>query len=103
MLPLRRQDGRERFLEVFGSLLPKDEWPPIKVEPILSSIHYRRLEAGATILREGQVCASVPFVLEGTIRVFKSSESGREITLYRVAAGDSCIHDRPGAGPQVDG
>ena len=34
---------------------------------------------------------SVPFVLEGAIRVFKTAESGREITLYRVEEGQSCI------------
>jgi len=30
-------------------------------------------------------------LLEGTVRVQKSSEDGREITLYRVEAGESCI------------
>jgi CRP/FNR family transcriptional regulator len=30
-------------------------------------------------------------VLEGSIRVFKSAESGREITLYRIESGQSCI------------
>jgi CRP/FNR family transcriptional regulator, anaerobic regulatory protein len=84
-------DARERFLEVFGSLFPKSEWPPVKLEPVLASITFRELEAGTTILREGQVCGSVPFVLEGSIRVFKAAESGREISLYRIERGQSCI------------
>ena len=42
-------------------------------------------------MREGQACASLPFVLDGGIRVFKTAESGREITLYRIESGQSCI------------
>jgi CRP/FNR family transcriptional regulator, anaerobic regulatory protein len=82
---------KESFLEVFASLFPKEEWPPSKLENILSYLNFRDLEAGSTLLREGQVCASVPFVIEGSIRVFKTAESGREITLYRIARGQSCI------------
>jgi CRP-like cAMP-binding protein len=52
----------------------------MKLEPLLASLQYRDMEAGTTVLREGQACASVPFVLSGAIRVFKTAESGREIT-----------------------
>jgi CRP/FNR family transcriptional regulator, anaerobic regulatory protein len=82
---------REQFLAIFGSLFPKEEWPPIKIEPIFASLQYRDLDAGTTILREGQTCASVPFVLDGVIRVFKTAESGREISLYRIETGQICI------------
>jgi CRP/FNR family transcriptional regulator, anaerobic regulatory protein len=91
MLPLKNRDPRRRFLEVFGFLFPKNEWAPLKLEGILASLQFREMEAGTTILREGQVCGSVPFVLEGAIRVFKTAESGREITLYRIEAGQTCI------------
>jgi CRP/FNR family transcriptional regulator len=33
----------------------------------------------------------MPLVLSGTVRVFKTGESGREITLYRLEAGEGCI------------
>ncbi|MHB0896185.1 MAG: Crp/Fnr family transcriptional regulator [Spirochaetales bacterium] len=80
-----------RFLELFPNLLPKEEWPWKKANRALESLRFRSIEAGATILREGQVCGSVPFVLEGVLRIFKTAESGREITLYRIEAGQSCI------------
>jgi CRP/FNR family transcriptional regulator len=86
-----RGTSRESFMSVFGALLPKDEWPPIKLEPVLASLQYRILEEGTIILREGQICSAVPFVLDGSIRVFKTSENGREITLYRIEKGQSCI------------
>lgn len=89
--PLTGGGPRERFLEVFGSLFPARDWPGLKLEGLLSSLCYREMEEGETLLREGQVCASVPFVISGSIRVFKTAESGREITLYRIERGQSCI------------
>jgi CRP/FNR family transcriptional regulator len=80
-----------RFLAVFGRLFPEGEWPKARLEPILATMRFRDMEAGTTILREGQVCAGIPFVLSGAIRVFKTAESGREISLYRVEGGQSCI------------
>jgi CRP/FNR family transcriptional regulator, anaerobic regulatory protein len=91
MRALSPQEAKDRFLAVFGSLFPSGEWSPVRLETVLSSIRFRHIEAGAVILREGQSCASVPFVMEGSIRVFKAAESGREITLYRIESGESCI------------
>jgi cAMP-binding proteins - catabolite gene activator and regulatory subunit of cAMP-dependent protein kinases len=80
-----------RFLEVFGSLFPGSEWPQPKRALLFSSLRFREMEPGQAILREGQACSSVPFVIEGSIRVFKAAESGREVTLYRIERGQSCI------------
>jgi CRP/FNR family transcriptional regulator len=49
------------------------------------------LQAGQFICLEGNKCSGIPLVLEGRARVYKLGESGREITLYRVEPGDSCI------------
>ncbi len=49
------------------------------------------LAADQFICLEGSKCSGIPLVLEGRARVYKLSESGREITLYRVEPGDSCI------------
>jgi CRP/FNR family transcriptional regulator len=40
---------------------------------------------------ERQPCLGFPFVLSGAIRVAKLSDGGRELPLYRVVAGQSCI------------
>lgn len=85
------KEARERFLEVFGGIFPGGEWTAPDLEQVLGSLHFRELEAGATILREGQTCVGAPFVMEGVIRVYKTAESGREITLYRIERGQSCI------------
>ena len=49
------------------------------------------LPSGATVFDERQPCRGFPFVLDGAIRVAKQSAGGRELPLYRVVAGESCI------------
>ena len=47
--------------------------------------------SGATLFDERQPCQGFPFVLGGAIRVSKVSASGRELPLYRVTPGETCI------------
>ena len=54
------------------------------------SIHQKILK-GQTISIEGSACNYFSFLLKGKIRVFKVGVSGREITLYRIGEGGSCI------------
>jgi CRP/FNR family transcriptional regulator, anaerobic regulatory protein len=42
-------------------------------------------------IREGHMLNHAIFILAGCIRVYKISELGREITLYRIKAGQSCV------------
>ena len=48
-------------------------------------------EAGTILMRQGEICPHVPLVLSGVLRVYKLSPGGREMTLYRAAAGDTCL------------
>jgi CRP/FNR family transcriptional regulator, anaerobic regulatory protein len=41
--------------------------------------------------REGGACGAYVMRLAGQSRVYKMSSSGREILLYRVAAGETCV------------
>jgi len=49
------------------------------------------IPAGTVIFSDGADCASYVLVLEGSVRVQKVAENGREIVLYRVEAGQSCV------------
>ena len=49
------------------------------------------LPADHPICIEGAHCQQLALVLDGRARVYKTSETGREITLYRLQAGDTCI------------
>lgn len=50
-----------------------------------------RVPASAELFSERQPCAGFPLLLSGRIKVVKSAPSGRELLLYRVEAGGSCI------------
>lgn len=47
--------------------------------------------AGSYLAQENDACRYLPLVERGSIRVFKTSPSGREITLYHIERGESCI------------
>lgn len=47
--------------------------------------------AGTVLFRNGAECSNYVLVLDGSIRVHKTSEGGREIVLYRVERGQSCV------------
>ncbi len=49
------------------------------------------IPAGTVLFQDGAECANYVLVLEGCIRVQKVSEGGREIVLYRVEGGQSCV------------
>jgi CRP/FNR family transcriptional regulator, anaerobic regulatory protein len=58
----------------------------------LASISARKsLPAGLQVYSEGDACSSIAFVLSGAIRVYKLAENGREITLYEIGPGETCI------------
>ncbi|MDJ0630165.1 MAG: Crp/Fnr family transcriptional regulator [Rhodobacter sp.] len=46
---------------------------------------------GAVVFGQGRSPESLLLLLEGTVRVQQLSEGGREIVLYRVHGGESCI------------
>ncbi|MEM8723861.1 MAG: Crp/Fnr family transcriptional regulator [Cyanobacteria bacterium P01_G01_bin.39] len=49
------------------------------------------LSANQFICLEGDMCNHLPLIISGNVRVYKTGASGREITLYHLERGDSCI------------
>lgn len=49
------------------------------------------LPAGQMLMQQGQQCQHIPFVMTGSLRVYKLSPNGREMTLYRIGPGDTCL------------
>ncbi|PCI48264.1 MAG: Crp/Fnr family transcriptional regulator [Alphaproteobacteria bacterium] len=54
-------------------------------------IQIMTVPAGTVMFSEGSECRGYVMLLKGTVRVQKTSEEGREIILYRVEEGESCI------------
>lgn len=51
----------------------------------------KRVEAGEVILKENALIKHLPIVLSGNLKVMREDSSGREILLYFVKPGESCI------------
>ncbi len=49
------------------------------------------LPKGQMLVSQNQQCQYIPLVLSGQLRVFKLSENGREMTLFRTGPGETCL------------
>lgn len=78
----------ERLLQQYPMLR---ELPAAERETLLASASVMHIPAGAVIFDENQPCQGFPLLLSGTIRVIKAAPNGRELQLYRVVPGESCI------------
>jgi CRP/FNR family transcriptional regulator len=78
----------QRVLELFPPLrnAPADCLERLRLESQLM-----QAPAGTRLFDEKARCTAFPLVLEGAIRVAKVTEQGREILLYRVTPGESCV------------
>ncbi len=67
------------------------ELPPAIRESVMARLHTLQVPAGTVLFDDHQACEGFPFVVRGSIRVIKASASGRELPLYRVAPGETCV------------
>lgn len=74
-----------------------DHFPPLKaLEPetasaLLKGAQIADLPEGQVVFRDGDECRNYLLVIDGSVRVRMTGESGREIVLYRVDAGETCV------------
>lgn len=76
---------------ILGRLPLYTDASPALQSKIVDAASSVSLGVGETFYGEGDVLQVFAIVGAGDIRVFKSSPSGREITLYHVQAGESCL------------
>ncbi len=60
-------------------------------EAFFSHAQLMRIPGGKHMCFQGQRCEHLALMLAGRVRVYKTGEEGREITMYRIEGGDSCI------------
>lgn len=58
---------------------------------LAQGVRQTTLPAGTVVFRDGDSCQAYTLILEGCVRVQKVSESGRQIVLYRVEPGQTCV------------
>ena len=64
---------------------------PELVEKLYKYGIQKNYQSGSVILNENAPIRSIPIVTQGTLKVIRTEEDGREILLYYIKAGESCI------------
>jgi len=79
---------KDRLLTLFPALrgAPADLWRRIDREAT-----YIEAPSGKVLFESHDPCQAFPMLLSGSVRVTKAGANGREIQLYRVLPGESCI------------
>ena len=65
--------------------------PDQLVEEIMASLRPHHFQKDTMVFHENDTCSVLAFLLSGKIRVFMLGDDGREITLYDVREGETCI------------
>jgi CRP/FNR family transcriptional regulator len=61
------------------------------VKEFQQAVTFARLPSGKRLFSEGDGAQALALVVSGAVRVFKTGRTGREITLYRIGPGETCI------------
>ena len=77
-----------RFLEKFPGFRSASA---IFLRDLMGASRHQAFQEQMTIYSEGDSCPAIAFLLSGEIRIFKIGEGGREITLYEIESGETCI------------
>lgn len=80
--------GKAAWIDQFSELATLDAVERVLLANTSSIV---QVPAGRRIFEPGRAPEHFLLLIEGTVRVQQLSESGREIVLYRVAAGESCM------------
>lgn len=75
----------------FVSRFPLFQRHPELTAALLAQARRQEVPPQTHLYWEGDSCAGIAFLLAGEIRVYKCGESGREITLYEIYPGETCI------------
>lgn len=64
---------------------------PELIKKLYANSIIKHYEAGSIILNENSHIRAIPIVTKGSMKVIRTEEDGREILLYYIKAGESCI------------
>jgi CRP/FNR family transcriptional regulator, anaerobic regulatory protein len=84
MKPLSKKDFQQYF-PFFRTC------PDRLVDDILAAMRPHHFQKDQMVFHENDTCSVLAFLLSGKIRVYMLSDEGREITLYDVQEGETCI------------
>lgn len=78
----------ERWIERFPLIR---NFSPAHMQIARGTVHFPVLEAGAVAYELDGECTNYLMCIDGLTRVFRMSESGREMLIYKVTGGGTCV------------
>lgn len=77
-------------------MITAEQFPVFRTSPELMKKLYensmvKNYRAGDSILNENAYIRAIPLVISGTLKVTQTEEDGRELLLYYIKPGESCI------------
>ena len=79
---------RGRLLRIYPVLR---QLPPVLLKKVEETAKPVQAPAGQRLFGDGSPCATYPLLVEGIVRISKSSPDGRELLLYFLNPGESCV------------
>jgi CRP/FNR family transcriptional regulator, anaerobic regulatory protein len=73
------------FVEEFSYLFEKE-----LIEDINKSKSIKTYQENEIILEMGETISSIPFIVEGAVKVIREDQNGDELLLYYLESGDTC-------------
>lgn len=83
--------AEEQYSRLVRSLPILRQADSLMVRELQRVAYYARIPANQDVFVQGDRVDAIALLLSGAVRVYKISETGREITLYRFGTGESCI------------
>lgn len=81
-------ENTDKLMALYPALA---EVAPTICAEVLAQAQLISVPVGTVLFDEHQPCQGFPFVLAGAVRVLKAAPNGRELPLYRVLPGETCI------------
>ena len=78
----------ESLFEVFPQLADDQNQEWLEILKRTHDFHY---PANTMLASSGALCTGFMLILDGSVRVYQNVDDGREVTLYRIGAGDICL------------
>lgn len=85
---MERPELRDRLRALYPALEGLDD---VRLDRLLDEGQVLHVKAGTVLFDDESPCQAFPMLVEGVIRVSKTGANGRELQLYRVVPGESCI------------
>ena len=82
-------DERTTLLQLhFATLLGSKQHA---LQQLLTTAHIVKLPAGEPVFHAGDLCQNYLLMLKGSVCVYLTTNTGRDVVLYHVGPGESCV------------